>query len=130
MSRIRADLGRNARRVRSRTPIVGGSWNPTRFDDVREMAKMTDVLSSRQVLVMPPLPGSAEMSRYEQMIAAPIADSRSIPGLVECCCRRSPKAVLQYERYTEELAHSLIDGSSNLAVATVPSSTPSRSCRG
>ena len=43
---------------------------PTRFDDVREMAKMTDVLSSRQVLVMPPPPGSAEMSRYEQMIAA------------------------------------------------------------
>ena len=51
------------------------------------------------------------MSRYEQMIAArrsrPIL--RSIPGLVECCCRRCAEAVLQYERYTEELAHSLID---------------------
>ena len=52
------------------TDRLGGSWNPTRFDDVREMAKTTDVLSSRQVLVMPPPPGSAEMSRYEQMIAA------------------------------------------------------------
>ena len=51
----RPDLGRNAREVLGRAHRSSrGSWNPTRFDDVREMAKMTDVLSSRQVLVMPP----------------------------------------------------------------------------
>ena len=94
------------------TDRLGGSWNPTRFDDVREMAKMTDVLSSRQVLVMPPPPGSAEMSRYEQMIAA--APITADPPIHTWTRRMllpafAPKAVLQYERYTEELAHSLID---------------------
>ena len=94
------------------TDRLGGSWNPTRFDDVREMAKMTDVLSSRQVLVMPPPPGSAEMSRYEQMIAA--APITADPPIHTWTRRMllpafAPKAVLQYEPYTEELAHSLID---------------------
>ena len=45
--------------MRAKCPVahtdrLGGSWNPTTFDDVREMAKMTEELSSRQPLVMPP----------------------------------------------------------------------------
>ena len=68
---------------------------------------MTDVLSSRQVLVMPP-PGSAEMSRYEQMIAAaPITADPPIHTWTRRMLLPAlePKAVLQYERYTEELAY-------------------------
>ena len=71
------------RELRAECPIAhterhGGSWLPTRFDDVRAMAKMVPELSSRQVLVMPPPPGMPELSNYEQQIAAaPItADSR------------------------------------------------------
>ena len=95
------------------TDRLGGSWNPTTFDDVREMAKMTTELSSRQMLVMPPAPGAPEMSRYEQMIvAAPI----SADPPIHTWTRRmllpafAPKAVTAFEPYTEELAHSLIDG--------------------
>ncbi|MEO0492168.1 MAG: cytochrome P450 [Actinomycetota bacterium] len=95
------------------TDRLGGSWNPTKFDDVRAMAKMTDELSSRQVLVMPPPPGAAEMSRYEQQIAA--APITADPPIHTWTRRMllpafAPKAVTAYEGYTEELAHSLIDG--------------------
>ena len=103
--------------MREKCPVahtdgLDGSWNPTRFDDVREMAKMTDVLSLRQVLVMPPPPDSVEMSRYEQMIAA--APITADPPIYTWTRRMllpafAPNALLQYERYTEELAHSLID---------------------
>ena len=104
--------------MRQRCPVahterLGGSWNPTKFDDVRAMAKMTDVLSSRQVLVMPPAPGTPEQSRYEQQIAA--APITADPPIHTWTRRMllpafAPKAVTQYEAYTEELAHSLIDG--------------------
>ncbi len=50
--------------MREKCPIAhserfGGSWNPTKFDDIRELAKMVPDLSSRQPLVMPPPPGTA-----------------------------------------------------------------------
>ena len=49
--------------MRSKCPIahterLGGSWNPTKFDDMRELAKMVPELSSRQPLVMPPAPNA------------------------------------------------------------------------
>ncbi|MEM9203765.1 MAG: cytochrome P450 [Actinomycetota bacterium] len=103
--------------MRSACPVahtdrLGGSWNPTTFEDVREMAKMTDVLSSRQPLVMPPAPGAAEASRYEQMIAA--APITADPPIHTWTRRMllpafAPKAVRQYESYTQDLAHELID---------------------
>jgi len=104
--------------MRSKCPVahterLGGSWNPTRFDDVRAFAKMIPELSSRQVLVMPPTPGAPEMSRYEQMIvAAPITADPPI----HTWTRRmllpafAPRAVEQYAEFTEQLSHSLIDG--------------------
>ncbi|MEZ5165660.1 MAG: hypothetical protein R2695_03915 [Acidimicrobiales bacterium] len=63
------------REMRERCPVAhteryGGSWNPTRFDDVRALAKMVPELSSRQMLVFPPPPGMPELSVYEQQIAA------------------------------------------------------------
>ncbi len=95
------------------TERLGGSWNPTRFDDLRELSKMVPELSSRQPLVMPPAPNAPETSRFEQMIsAAPITADPPI----HTWTRRmllpafAPKAVEKYTEYTEELAHSLIDG--------------------
>ncbi len=104
--------------MRSRCPIahterLGGSWNPTRFEDLRQMAKMVPELSSRQVLVMPPAPGTPEMTRYEQQIgAAPITADPPI----HTWTRRmllpmfAPRAVLRWSDYTEKLSHQLIDG--------------------
>ncbi len=104
--------------MRQKCPIahterLGGSWNPTRFDDLREMAGMTSELSSRQVLVMPPAPNAPEMSRYEQQIAA--APITADPPIHTWTRRMllpafAPRAVEQFHGYTEELCHQLIDG--------------------
>ena len=95
------------------TDRLGGSWNPTKFDDLRAMAKMVPEFSSRQVLVMPPPPGMPELSNYEQQIAAaPITADPPI----QTWTRRmilpafSPKTVNKYEEFTEKLCHELIDG--------------------
>jgi cytochrome P450 len=104
--------------MRAKCPVahterLGGSWNPTRFDDLRELAKMTDELSSRQPLVMPPAPNAPELSRYEQMIsAAPITADPPMHGWTRRMLLPAfaPRAVAQYEAHTEELCHSLIDG--------------------
>lgn len=104
--------------MREKCPIahterLGGSWNPTRFDDLREMAKMTSELSSRQPLVMPPAPNAPELSRYEQMIAAaPITADPPMHGWTRRMLLPAfaPRAVQSYSDYTEELCHSLIDG--------------------
>ncbi|MDG2029261.1 MAG: cytochrome P450 [Acidimicrobiales bacterium] len=103
--------------MREKCPIahtdrLGGSWNPTRFDDIRAMAKMVPELSSRQVLVMPVGPGMPEMSRYEQQIAA--APITADPPIHDWTRRMllpafAPKAVLSYEEYTEKLCHELVD---------------------
>jgi cytochrome P450 len=104
--------------MREKCPIahtdrLGGSWNPTRFDDLREMAKMIPELSSRQPLVMPPAPNAPELSRFEQMIAAaPITADPPI----QTWTRRmllpafAPRAVASHQAYTEALCHELIDG--------------------
>ena len=80
---------------------------------MREMAKMTDEFSSRQVLVMPPAPNAPELSRYEQMIAA--APITADPPIHTWTRRMllpafAPKAVTKWQDYTEELCHELIDG--------------------
>ena len=104
--------------MRDKCPIahtdrLGGSWNPTKFDDLRALAKMVPELSSRQPLVMPPAPNAPELSRYEQMIAAaPITADPPI----QTWTRRmllpafAPRAVASYQDYTEALCHELIDG--------------------
>ncbi len=104
--------------MRAKCPVahtdrLGGSWNPTRFDDLRALAKMVPELSSRQVLVMPPAPNAPEMSRYEQMIAA--APITADPPIHTWTRRMllptfAPRAVAAHEDYTEQLCHSLIDG--------------------
>ena len=104
--------------MRDKCPIahterLGGSWNPTKFDDTRALAKMIPELSSRQVLVMPPAPNAPEMSRYEQMIsAAPITADPPIHGWTRRMLLPAfaPRAVQAHSDYTEKLCHDLIDG--------------------
>ncbi len=104
--------------MREKCPIahterLGGSWNPTKFDDLRAMAGMIPELSSRQVLVMPPAPNAPEMSRYEQMIAAaPITADPPLHGWTRRMLLPAfaPRAVTRWEEYTEQLCHELIDG--------------------
>lgn len=106
------------RELRGECPIAhterhGGSWLPTRFDDIREMAKMVPDLSSRQPLVMPTPQQLVDMTKYEQQISAPpiTADPP-----ISTWTRRmilpafAPKAVEKYRSYTEQLCHELIDG--------------------
>ena len=95
------------------TERLGGSWNPTRFEDVRAMAGMIPELSSRQPLVMPPAPNAPELSRYEQMItAAPITADPPLHGWTRRMLLPAfaPRAVTRWEGYTEALCHELIDG--------------------
>ncbi len=103
--------------MREKCPIahserLGGSWNPTKFDDLRAMAGMIPELSSRQVLVMPPAPNAPELSRYEQMIAAaPITADPPLHGWTRRMLLPAfaPRAVTRWEEYTEQLCHELID---------------------
>jgi cytochrome P450 len=104
--------------MRARCPIahterLGGSWNPTSYEDVRQLASMVPDLSSRQPLVMPQGPNAPALSRYEQMIsAAPITADPPI----QTWTRRmllpafAPRAVARHQKYTEDLCHALIDG--------------------
>ena len=105
------------REMRTRCPIahterLNGSWNPTRFDDIRALAKMVPELSSRAPLVMPPPPDFEEPSRYEQQIAAaPITADPPIHTWTRHLILPTfaPKAVTKYAAFTEDLAHTLID---------------------
>ena len=106
------------RELRGTCPIAhtdrhGGSWLPTRFDDVREMAKMVPELSSRQPLVMPTPEALVDMTNYEQQIAAPPITAD--PPIATWTRRMilpafAPRAVERYRDFTEELCHRLIDG--------------------
>jgi hypothetical protein len=100
--------------LRQRCPIAhterwGGSWLPTRYEDVRALARMVPELSSTEPLVVepPPLPDGA----YGGVVAPPI----SIDPPEHGPARRlilpafSPQAVDGHEPFTRQLAHRLID---------------------
>ena len=100
--------------LRARCPIAhterwGGSWLPTRYEDVRALARLVPELSSTEPLVVkpPPLPDGA----YGGVVAPPI----SIDPPAHGPARRlilpafSPQAVDRHEPFTRELAHRLID---------------------
>jgi cytochrome P450 len=93
------------------TDRIGGSWMPTRYQDVVAMAQEHDLFTSRQIIVVPPVPGAAE-GAYGAVQAPPITSDPPehhwhrrliLPTF-------SPQAVAQYETGTRELCHSLIDG--------------------
>ncbi len=89
----------------------GGSWLPTRYDDVIALAQEHDVFTSREIIVVPPPPGAAEMA-YSGVKAPPITSDppehhwhrRAILPTF------APQAVARYEEFTRDWCNQLIDG--------------------
>lgn len=102
--------------LREQCPIAhsdrwGGSWLPTRYDDVVEMARMVPALSSSDPLVVSRPPDMPVDVEFEGIAAPPItADPPE-----HTASRRlilpafSPKATENHEPYTRDLCHRLID---------------------
>ena len=89
----------------------GGSWLPTRYDDVVAIAHEHDTFSSRDVIVVPRPTGQVE-GPYGGIAAPPISSDPPdhhwhrrliLPTF-------SPQSVAKYEQGTRELCHRLIDG--------------------
>jgi cytochrome P450 len=96
----------------------GGSWLPTRYDDVVAMAQEHDVFTSRQIIVVPPVPGAGE-GAYGAVAAPPITSDPPdhhwhrrliLPAF-------SPQSVATFEDGTRKLCHRLIDGFIHQGVA-------------
>ncbi|MEK7411067.1 MAG: cytochrome P450 [Actinomycetota bacterium] len=99
----------------SKCPIAqtdrwGGSWLPTRYDDVVAMAQEHETFTSRGIIVVPPPPGQTE-GPYGGIMAPPITSDPPdhhwhrrliLPAF-------SPQSVVKYEQSTREFCHSLID---------------------
>ena len=88
----------------------GGSWMPTRYEDVVAVAQEYDVFSSRQILVTPVPPQQAE-SAYSEIAAPPISSDPPehhwhrrliLPTF-------SPQSVAKYEDGARDLCNRLID---------------------
>ena len=106
--------------LRERCPIAhserwGGSWLPTRYDDVAEMARLVPALSSQEFIVVPPVP-LVDPETGVVLRARPHAPPISSDPPFHTAARRlllrafSPRAVATHESYTRDLAHRLIDG--------------------
>lgn len=109
--------------LRGRCPIAhterwGGSFLPTRYEDVQAMAKMVPELSSSDVLVTSPPPELVEELLADPIFqqygvnAAPISEDPPIHGWTRRLLlpHFSPKAAESHRQYTEDLANRLIDG--------------------
>ena len=89
----------------------GGSWLPTRYNDVVAMAQEFETFTSRQILVTPPPPGQVE-SAYAAVAAPPISSDppehhwhrRLILPFF------APQAIAKYESVTRDWCNQLIDG--------------------
>ncbi len=108
--------------LRGRCPIAhterwGGSFLPTRYDDVQALAKMVPEMSSSDVLVTSPPPEVIEELRNDPIYqkygtnAAPISEDPPIHGWTRRLLlpHFSPQAVEAHRQYTQELADQLID---------------------
>lgn len=105
--------------MRERCPVAhterwGGSWLPTRYEDVRAIAKDVDVFSSQDPVVVqspPSLDGEGKPIPYSEN-APPITSDPPVhnPARRLILPAFSPKAVERHEKYTVELVHELIDG--------------------
>ena len=96
----------------------GGSWLPTRYEDVVAIAQEYETFTSRGILVLPPPPGQTE-GAYGGVAAPPITSDppdhhwhrRLILPVF------APQAVAKYEQGTRDLCNSLIDAFIDKGVA-------------
>jgi cytochrome P450 len=89
----------------------GGSWMPTKYEDVVAFAHDVETFTSRQILVVPPI-GDGTQIPYSDVAAPPIT---SDPPEHHWARRLilpifSPQSVAKYEQGTRDLCHQLIDG--------------------
>lgn len=106
--------------LRQRCPIAhsgrwGGSWLPTRYEDVAAMARMVPALSSREMVVVPPAqirdPGTGAVT-VSYVDAPPITRDPPSHGPARRLILPvfSPAAVEGDEPFTRALAQRLVDG--------------------
>ena len=106
--------------LRSGCPIAhserwGGAWMATKYDDLRELVRMVPELSSRSPAVVPLPPGMRE----EAIAEAKMYGSENPPITADPPEHKAykqlilpfftPTAVEGYRKFTEDLAHQLID---------------------
>ena len=107
--------------LRNRCPIArtqrwGGSWMPTRYEDLQKLAKMVPALSSRSPVVVPPPPELREVLVAEaKMYGSEIPPINSDPPEHKPYRRLilpffSPHAVAEQIPYTRDLCNRLVDG--------------------
>ncbi len=90
----------------------GGSWMPTRYDDVVAVAQNHEMFTSHHILVTGPTSDPTDAPQYAGVAAPPITSDppdhswqrRLILPVF------SPQAVAKYEQVTKDLCNSLIDG--------------------
>ncbi len=106
--------------LRDKCPIAhstrwGGAWLPTKYDDVREMARAAPTLSNRSPGVIPPAPEMreqliAEVKEFGSELPPISADPPEHKPYKQLILPLfSPKAVEEYRAFTENLANELID---------------------
>ena len=101
--------------LRARCPVArterwGGSWMPTRYEDVRELARIVPALSSDEPLVVKPVALDPDDAFYG-VKAPPISSDPPEHGPARRLILPafSPAAVEAHRPFTEELSHRLID---------------------
>jgi cytochrome P450 len=93
----------------------GGSWLPTKYEDMQAMVRMVPALSSRSPAVIPPAPELraelvAELKEYGSENPPITADPpEQIPYRRLILPFFTPKAVEVHREFTEQLCHELID---------------------
>ena len=85
----------------------GGSWMPTRYEDVRAVAKDIEHFSSTEVTVTP-LPPELDVSVKAPPITSDPPEHQWARRLILPAF--APGRIDQYEAYTRELCRSLLDG--------------------
>lgn len=106
--------------LRERCPVAhttrwGGSWMPTKYEDIQKLANMVPALSSKTVTVIPPDPILreeliAELKRYgteNPPITADPPEHSPFKRLILPFF--SPKSVAGYQKMTEDLCNDLLD---------------------
>jgi len=102
--------------LRDRCPIAhserwGGSWLPTRYEDVQALVRMVPALSSSDPLVVPPPPEMMEEIQHYGANSPPITSDppEQMPFKRLILPFFSPRSTAAQRPFTESLAHELID---------------------
>ena len=103
--------------LHARCPVAhtergGGLWMATKYEDARELCAMPEVMSNRQISIVPLREGTDLLADYHTKTLPPVsADPPEHTPLRRLILPFfSPKAVEKYRAFTEQLCNDLIDG--------------------